>query len=215
MKEQLVLASSYNRPTKTMRVISLSKLARIFVPYTDISPYLDDPDLWRRQDEPFDIKIETSMATQVIRTQEPHLMDESLTQFFVGIDNTRFSKEYAYTGLVFFDVPEHLWAAMEFHKKTGRSLPLDIKQEMDAHVLKLRELSEGRVIQHCKNLYNSMVAGRNKLKENGKVPEDPNDMELLLAYVLRDEIRRSREKRAKLRQLWNDASAEIGEAASV
>lgn len=206
---QFMLASQFNRPTISKRIISLSPLARVFQPYKSIEPYLDDPLAWKNDKTPFDIVLEASWATRVLESGKIHLLDESITNVVVGIDNTRFRQEYDSTGLVYFDVSEEMHAALEYTHKTKRDLPPDLKKELDQEVDKYRELSHQRVLSHCKRLYNTLVAARQQVREAGKEPPMPNDMELLIAFILKDEVEKQKNRREKLQKMWEQSGDKL------
>lgn len=211
MSEQMLLASQFNRPTKMVRVMTLSPLARIFHPYADITKFLEDPSLLDKVDVDYEVAIEGAHATRVFKSGEIHLIDETLALAYVGVDNTRFRKEYNATGLVYFDAPEDVIAALDYHIKTKRELPADIMEQVKAILDRCREMSHARVIQHCKDRYNSLVAGRNALREAGKEPPPPSDMELLIAVKLSEEINRVKARRAKLTAAFESAAGTIGD----
>ena len=208
-----VLASQFNRPTVMKRIISLSPLARIFQPYVNIEPFLENPALIYddayNEANPFSIYIQGAHQTRMYAPGEIHLVDESLTMIYAGIDNTRLNKEYNGTGFVFFEVNDKIAAALDFNKKTGYALPPDLKRELDNSLDGFRQLSHQRCLKAAKDLYNSMVAGRHQLKEAGKEPPEPNDMELLIAYLLKDEVKKAKARRAKLTEAWEAAHDEI------
>lgn len=215
MSGQMVLASQTNRPTVMKRIISLSPLARIFQPFVNIEPFLDDPTLLFNDkynaEHPFKIMIQGAHQTRVYNPGEIHLVDESLTMIYAGIDNTRFNREYNGTGLVYFEVSEDIAAALDYNKKTGYELPKPIKKKLEESLEEFRQLSHRRVLDACKTLYNSLVSGRSQLKEAGKEPPPPNDMELLIAYVLKDEVKKAKARRAKLTDAWEAANSEIND----
>lgn len=210
MSGNMVLASQFNRPTVSKRVISLSPLARLFRPYSSIGPYLDNPLAWKDDKSPFDVVIEGSWNTKVLRSGEIHLLDESLTSVFVGIDNTRLNREYASTGLVYFEVGEEITAALEYTTKTKRPLPDDLKADVLKATEEFRELSHQRVLSHCRDLYNTLKSSRDQLRASGKEPLEPNDMELVIAFILKDEVEAAKRRRAKLSALWDETTKEIG-----
>lgn len=211
----MLLAKQFNRPTKTVRVISLSPLARIFQPYADISPYLEDPDLIFTSTEPFKIKIQGSWKTLDFESGEVHQLDESLALAYVGIDNDRLSTDYASSGLVYFDVPEHVSIALEYHHKVGEKLPLKVKKELEDYLARFRALSDKRVLDHCRRLYNTLMTSRAQLKEAGKAPHDPVDMELIIAFILREEVKKQKSRRKVLSTAFDEAAQDIGEQASI
>jgi hypothetical protein len=216
MSGQMVLASQFNRPTKMVRVMTLAPLAKIFRPYQDITPYLDRPELAlceeeEHRKEPFDVVIEGSTASRTFKSGEIHLIDESEALVYVGVANNRFNKEYDSTGLVYFDVPDDLTAALDYHLKTKRKIDADIEERLKAYLDKFRSLSHQRVIAHCKKLYNHLVQSRGTMKEAGKAPPEPNEMELLIAFILRDEIKKTKARRSKLAAAFEGAEGDIGE----
>lgn len=211
LSQQMQLASQFNRPTKMVRVIALSPLARIFQPRVNIEPYLDEPNLWKEQLDPFDVVIEGAHATVAYKTGEVHLIDENLAYAYVGHDNTRFSQGYGHTGLIYFNVSDDLTASLDYNLKTGRPLPKDLKAQLEDALKEYKELSHKRVIEHAKRLYNSLVAGRNALRQDGKEPPPPNDMEMLIAFILKDEVARTKARRAKLQKAFDETAKDIGE----
>lgn len=204
------MASQFNRPIKNVRLISLTPLARIFQPGVDIEPYLENPDLWKSQTDPFEITIVGSWATRSYKSGTVVNVGEDLAFSYVGLDNSRFMRDHDYTGLVYFDVSEEITASLDYQQKTGRDLPKDITKQLASEIDKFKVLSHKRVLEHAKRLYNSMVAGRNALKEAGKTPPEPNEMELLIAFILRDEVQRMKARRAKLTAAFEQASSDIG-----
>lgn len=200
-----------NKPTKMVRVITTSPLARIFHQYADLEPFLDNPkEVYETKTKnDFSVMIQGSWASTEFVTNKPYMIDSSLALAYIGVDNTRFSQDNAGTGLVYFDVPEDVEAALDYHKKTGKSLPKDIQSKLEKSMERIEKLSHDRVLAHCKKLYNSLIAGRNRLKEDGKTPAAPNDMELLVAFVLKEEVKKSKSRRAALEKAFEDTAAEI------
>jgi len=200
-----------NRPTKMVRIISTSPLCRIFHPYKSIEKYLENPDLVYTEKEPWEIMIETSTTTHLFKPEVPYLIDESIAFALIGIDNKRTTDHEASSGLVYFNVSRDVESALEYTKQTGERLPARINAKLEEEMKVIREASHKRVLDHCKKLYNSLIAGRNQLKEAGKNPQEPNDMELLISFILRDEVKKAKAKRSKLTLAFNETASEIGE----
>lgn len=204
-----------NRATKSVRVITLSPLARIFQPFVDLSDYLDDPKKLYARDPAFNVVIAGSWQTYSFKSGVIHSIDESLAYAWVGHDNQRFRQEFDATGLVYFNVPDKIAAALDYVSQTGERLPEHIDAELRRHMDHFRALSHMRVVEHCKRLYNSMMKSRQLYNTHNLKAEDPNDMELLIAMILRDEVRKVKERRRKARAAFDEAASEIDSAATI
>lgn len=200
---------------RMFRVITTSPLARIFNPYFKVQPLLEAPELINRHPAAgFNVMIEGSWETKEFRSGEVYLLDEVTAQALVGIDNSRFRRDTNWTGLVYLQLPDDLSAALDYKAKTGADLGKDMQARLDEAMRAVETASHKRVLLHCKTLYNSLVASRNKLKENGLEASEPNDMELLVAFILREEVQKASARRAKLKGSFAEAEAAIGTGAA-
>lgn len=212
----MLLASQFNRPTKAVHVIALSHLARPFVPHTNIDDMLADPDPFIAGKgvyaKPFEIAIEASWRTWKFQTGMIHSIDEDLAFAWIGVDNSRFKIDYDATGLVYFNVPPDVQAALEYKTKTGEKLSKALEDKLRVAVDQHRELSNQRVITHCKRIYNTMIKSREIMRTHNKANEAPNDMELLIANILKDDVRKAAEKRKRAMAAFEESMEEINRA---
>ena len=210
------LASEFNRPVRAVRVIALSHLARPFVPHMKIDAMLEDPDAFLEGkgefSKPFDIAIEASWRTWKFRTGMIHSIDEDLAFAWIGIDNTRFKIDYDSTGLVYFNVPPDVEAALDYKMKTGYKLEKPLEDKLRTALDQHRELSAQRVMTHCKRIYNTMMKSREVMRTHKMANETPNDMELLIANMLKHEVKKANEKRRKAMAAFEESIAEIDRA---
>lgn len=201
-----------NQASTLVRVITTSPLARIFHPYADIKPFLDDPKLVyeKKTKKDFKVMIQSSWASQEFITHKPYMIDSGVANSLVGVSNERMSGDNAGSGLVYFDVPKYVEASLTYAKETGKALPKDIQAKLESSMERIEKLSHDRVLSHCKKLYNSLIASRNAVKEQGGTPQQPNDLELLVAYVLKEEVKKAKGQRDKLAADFEETAEVIG-----
>lgn len=207
------LASTFNRPTKQMKVICLSPLVKVFQPYANLQPFVEDPALMfaePKEGEKLEVVIEGSTGTKRFEYGKIHLIDENDAYAWIGDPNGMRRTDHDYTGLVYFNVSPKISAALDYVAETGEKLSPAVDAELREAMKKFREASHLRVIEHCKKLYNTLMKSRARLKANNMTPEDPNTMELLVAFVLRDEIKREKQKKAALLSAFDEAASDIG-----
>jgi hypothetical protein len=195
-------------PQGIKRVISLCQISKIFNPYCNVEKYLEDPDLVE-QEEVFEVVIQGSWATESYKYGEPCLISDLKALQLVGVDNSRFEPSTGWTGLVFFDIPEDLLAAFTYLKRTNKPVDREIEAKLKEHLDAAKALSRRRVIDYLKNRYNDSIAGRKSIKQFGGEPGAPEDIEILISFILRAEIQRSKAMRQKLRREWEEANKEI------
>lgn len=205
-----------NKETRPVRVITTSPLARIFHPYADIKPFIDDPQkvYEKKIKKDFTVMVQNSWATSEYITNKPYMMDSGVANSIVGVNNDRLSQDNAGTGIVYFDVPSDVEASLTYAKETGKSLPKDIQEKLSKSMKRIEKLSHDRVLSHCKRLYNSLISSRNAVKEQGGTPQAPNDLELLVAYVLKEEVKKAKGQREKLAAAFEETAEVIGEEAN-
>ena len=195
-------------PTGHKRIICLNPLAKLFQPYTDIERFLDDPDSVYA-DEPFDVIVETSWSTKNYRHGESYLVSDLEALYLVGVDNNRFERATGGTGFVYFNIPEDLLSAFSYMKKTGKKVDAEISAQLNEHIEKAKMLSNKRVSDFMKDKYNLLYQNRQYVESTGGKAMSPNDMEILITFVLNAEIKRANSKRKVLRQAWEEANREI------
>lgn len=202
-----------NRPQKQMRIIALSPIAQVFQPYTDLEQYLENPEKVRRMpakgEPPIKIMIEGAHATEVYELGRVYVVDEDKAMKLVGVGNDRFSREYGGSGFVYFDAPKEVLAALQYQLDTGAELDKNVKKKMEESLAKLRDLSEKRILDHCKLTYMSLIEGRNREKEAGKTPQDPGAMEMIISFILAEYIKEKKAKRARLHAQFKNLEQEI------
>jgi hypothetical protein len=100
-------------------------------------------------------------------------------------------------------------AAFEYAKKTKKAIDPDLKKELDGYLERARALSRNRVIEWLKVHYNTISMSRQTMKEGGSSQGAPNDQELLLTFILAEEIKRKTSSRQALRKKFEAAQATI------
>jgi hypothetical protein len=195
-------------PAGMKRIICLSPLAKIFQPYLDIERFLDAPeDVYT--DEDFDIVVETSWATKTYKYGESYLVTDLEALYLVGSNNDRLERSTGATGFVHFNIPEDLLSAFSYMKKTGKKADKDIEDQLNEHLKKAKELSNKRVSDFMKDKYNLLYQNRQFVESQGGKAMGPNDMEILITFILNEEIKRANSKRKALRKAWEEANREI------
>jgi hypothetical protein len=207
-KLKLTLPKGADLPGGSRRVICLSPLARLFNPQVNLDEYLEDPAKIYSEDT-FDIIIENSWATKRYRFGESYTVTELDALYLVGTDNQRFERATGGTGFVYFDIPEDLLAAFNYAKKTGKPVDKDIQSELNLYIKQAKDLSQKRVVDFLKDKYNMLYQNRQFIESTGGKPMAPNDMEMLITFILREEINRSNSKRKALRKAWEEANREL------
>jgi hypothetical protein len=195
-------------PTGMKRIICLSPLAKLFQPYSDIERFLDDPSSVYN-DEDFDIVFENSWATKNYKYGESYLVSDLEALYLVGVDNNRFERSSGATGFVYFNIPEDLLSAFSYMKKTGKKADKEIEDQLNGYLKNAKDLSNKRVLDFMKDKYNLLFQNRQFVESQGGKAMNPNDMEILITFVLNEDIKRSNSKRKVLRKAWEDANREI------
>ncbi len=195
-------------PTQYKRIISLCPIAKVLQPYVDLEPYLEDPKKVF-EEENFDLVIESSWTTKRYHYGEAYLVKDIEAEVLVGINNGRFERSTGHTGFVYFEAPQDMIAAFEYAKKTGKAIDPDLKAELEKYLDQARALSRRRVIDFLKLQYNTMAQSRMTMKENGSSQGAPSDQELLLTFILEEEIKRKVSTRQTLRKKYEEAKAVI------
>jgi hypothetical protein len=195
-------------PGGAKRIICLSPLAKLFSPRVDIEEFLEAPDSVFA-DTDFDVVIESSWSTKSYRYGETYTVTELEAMYLVGTDNNRFERATGGTGFVYFDIPEDLLAAFNYAKKTGKVVDKEINEELNKYLEKAKALSNKRVVDFIKDKYNMLYQNRQFVESTGGKPMPPNDMEILITFILKAEINKANSKRKALRQQWEAANREI------
>lgn len=195
-------------PGGMRRIISLSPLAKIFQPYVDLERFLEDPAAVFK-DEPFDIVFENSWSTKNYRFGDSILVTELEALYLVGTDNNRFERSTGGTGFVYFNVPEDMLAAFNYTKKTGKKADKELEEQLSQYLEQAKALSEKRVRDFMKDKYNMLYTNRQFIESQGGKAMAPNDMEMLITFVLNEDIKRASDKRKKLRQAFEQAQKEL------
>lgn len=195
-------------PGGMRRIICLSPLAKIFQPYSDIERFLENPATVYEEEE-FDVVFENSWATKYYKYGESYLVTELEALYLVGTDNSRFERSTGNTGFVYFNIPEDLMAAFSYMKKTKKAIDKDISEQLNAHLKAAKEASNKRVVDFMKDKYNLLYTHRQFVESQGGKAMEPNDMEILITFLLKEEIHRAKSKRRELRKAWEEANREI------
>jgi hypothetical protein len=195
-------------PGGMKRIICLSPLAKIFQPYSDIERFLDAPEEVY-VDEDFDVVFENSWATKNYKFGESYLVTELEALYLVGVDNNRFERSSGGTGFVYFNIPEDMLATFSYMRKTGKKVDKDMEEQLNLHLQAARDLSNKRVLEFMKDKYNLLYQNRQFVESQGGKAMNPNDMEILITFVLNEEIKRANSKRKKLRAAWEQANREL------
>jgi hypothetical protein len=138
-----------------------------------------------------------------------YLVSEDEAMQLVGVANDRFSNEYGASGLVYFEASKEILAALQYQLDSGAKLDKSVKAKLDEAMEKLKELSDKRILAHCRRTYNSLIEGRRREVEAGKTPQQPGNMEMILTYILADEVQKTKAKRAKMMAQFNDLESTI------
>lgn len=202
------LPQGLDNPGGMKRIIALSPLAKLFQPYVDIERFLDNPkEVY--VDEPFDVIFENSWSTRNYKFGESHLVTELEALYLVGVDNRRFERSTGGTGFVYFNIPEDLLSAFSYMKKTGKKVEKDIEDQLNTYLKVAKEMSHKRVFDFMKDKYNLLYQNRQFVESQGGKAMAPNDMEILITFVLKEEIGKANSKRKDLRKAWEEANREI------
>lgn len=190
-------------------IVTYSPYAKVFNPCEKVEKYIDNLNLLKDCKDDI-ITIPRAEGAFVFKVGTPYEVKTGVAEWLVGLNNELTNKENDWTGFVYLDIPSDLLSAYKYMLQ-GKKIDKEDADIITKKIEYAKQLSISRSLKFIKDLYNSFMLGRQKIKTEFNIdPGLPNDTELLLSFILKEEIKMKNEKRASLMAEFNEANKIIG-----
>lgn len=190
-------------------VVTFSPYAKVFNPCEKIEKYIEDTSKLLESKDDL-LTVSRSEGAFVFKVGKPYEVEKNVSEWLVGLSNELTNKENDWTGFVYLEIPDDLLSAYKYMLQ-GKKIDKEDQTKIESFLEKARGESMSRSLKFIKTLYNTFMMSRSKMKSEFNVdPGIPNDMELLLSFILKEEVKKRNEKRMDMMTQFNEANRIIG-----